>query len=116
MTIYELLSTLDIPCVYSHFRNEDGVIPQEPPYIAYLGAGQTHATADNRYILKRNIYQIEYYFTKKDEALEETIETLLEDNGFLFDKSSDAYIDEEDVFVIYYTAYAYHAPGDAESS
>lgn len=100
MTIQQVLTSTGLPVRYSHFTK-----PQEPPFIVYLGDGQTHGTADNRYILKKNIYQVEYYFVKKDEAKEDAIETALEDNGFLFDKSSDTYISEEDMFVIYYTAY-----------
>ena len=76
-------------------------------FLVYLGDGQTHVAADNRYILKRNIYQVEYYFTKKNESLEEAVETALEENGFLFDKSEDTFISEENMFVIYYTAYSY---------
>lgn len=102
MTIQEILTATGLPVRYSHFTT-----PQEPPFIVYLGDGQTHAAADNGYILKRNNYQVEYYFTKKDEEAEDAIETALEQGGFLFDKSADAYISEENVFVIYYTAYSY---------
>lgn len=106
-TIYEILTDsqtgLKIPCAYSHFRNDDGTIPDSPPYVVYLGAGQTDFSADNTYIWKRNNYQIEYYFTEKNEAQEAEIEKLLLDNGFQYDKSDDVFIDDENVFVIYYT-------------
>lgn len=102
MTIQEVLTSTGLPVRYSHFTT-----PQEPPFIVYLGDGQTHSTADNAYNLKRNIYQVELYFKAKNETLEEAVEMALEINGFLFDKSSDAYITEEDLFVIYYTAYSY---------
>lgn len=102
MTIQEVLTGTGLPVRYSHFTT-----PQEPPFIVYLGDGQTHATADNGYNLKRNVYQVEYYFTAKNEAQEETLETALETNGFLYDKSSDAYISEDELFVIYYTVYSY---------
>ena len=102
MTIQEVLSNTGLPVRYSHFTT-----PQEPPFLVYLGDGQTHTTADDRYLLKKNSYQVEYYFVKKNEAQEDTIETALEEAGFLFDKSADTYISGEDMFVIYYTAYAY---------
>ena len=105
-TLYEILtdpeSGLDIPCVYSHFTKEDGTLPAGPPYVAYIGGGQTDFAADNTYHWTRNNYQIEYYFTNKDEQQEAAIEKLLLDNGFLYDKSEDVYIENEDVFVIYY--------------
>ena len=104
MTIFEILTDpyngLDLPCAYSHFRDED--VPESPPYLVYIGDGQDTFEADNSYYWSRNRYQIEYYFTKKDESIEETIENLLLENGYLYTKSEDVYIEEQGVFVIYY--------------
>lgn len=106
MTLYEILTDpqtgLNIPCVYSHFRDEDCTIPDGPPYVAYIGSGQDEFAADNTYYWKRNRYQIEYYFKTKDEAQEAVIENVLLSNGFLYDKSEDVFIEDESVFVIYY--------------
>ena len=68
----------------------------------YIGNGQETFQADNTHYYKQNSYQVEYYFTTKNESNEEAIETALVDNGFLYDKSEDVYIEEEEVFVIYY--------------
>ena len=104
MTLFEILTNdetgLNIPVVYSHFTDKN--TPVEPPYMAYLGAGQDTFDADDTHYWKRNRYQLEYYFTKKDEAAEAAIEELLLDNGFLYQKSEDVYIESEGVFVIYY--------------
>lgn len=104
MTLYQILSDpnngLGLPCAYSHFKGED--VPTGPPYLVYLGNGQTRFEADNTYYWKKNQYQIEYYFSAKDEIREEKIEKLLLDHGFLYDKSEDVYIEEQGVFVIYY--------------
>ena len=104
MTIFEILTDpqtgLGIPCAYSHFRDDD--VPEAPPYLVYIGNGQDTFEADNSYYWARNRYQIEYYFTEKNEELEAAIETLLLDNGYLYDKSEDVYIEEQGVFVIYY--------------
>ena len=104
MTLFEILtddeSGLDIPCAYSHFRDDD--VPEAPPYLVYMGDGQDTFEADNSYYWSRNRYQIEYYFTEKNEEQEAAIETLLLDNGYLYDKSEDVYIEEQGVFVIYY--------------
>ena len=100
MTLFELLQTLNIPCAYSHFKDENA--PKHPPYIVYLGAGQDDTAADNEYIYKRNRYQVEYYFTEKNEEQENAIEKLFVDNGYLYEKSEDVYIEDEGVFVIYY--------------
>lgn len=104
MTLFQILtddeSGLGIPCAYSHFRDSD--VPEAPPYLVYIGNGQDTFEADNTYYWSRNRYQIEYYFTEKDEEQEAAIETLLLDNGYLYDKSEDVYIEEQGVFVIYY--------------
>lgn len=100
MTLFEILQQTGLPCAYSHFDEENS--PAAPPYIVYLGGGQDNFEADNTYYYQRNRYQIEYYFTKKDEDAEAQIEQMLLANGYLYDKSEDVYIEDEGVFVIYY--------------
>jgi hypothetical protein len=97
MTIFQTLQSTGLPCAYSHFKKK-----QSPPYIVYIGNGQDTFQADNTHYWKQNTYQVEYYFTSKNEQNEEAIETALLDNGFLYEKSEDIYIEEEEVFVIYY--------------
>jgi len=104
MTLFEILTDeengLGLPVVYSHFTKRDA--PKEPPFLAYLGSGQDNFEADNTYYWSANRYQLEYYFTKKDEAKEAAIESVLLANGFLYEKSEDVFIEDEGVFVIYY--------------
>lgn len=104
MTLYQILSDpltgAGIPVAYSHFAEKNS--PDAPPYLVYLGNGQDTFKADNTYYYKNNRYQIEYYFTEKDESEEAKIEKLLLDNGYRYEKSEDVYIEEEGVFVIYY--------------
>ncbi len=97
MTIYQTLQSTGLPCAYSHFKKK-----QSPPYIVYIGNGQEVFEADNTHYWKQNSYQVEYYFTTKDESNEEAIESALLENGFLYEKSEDIYIEDEEVFVIYY--------------
>lgn len=97
MTIYQVLQSTKLPCAYSHFKT-----PQEPPYILYIGSGQNVADADDTHYWTENTYQIEYYFTEKNEANEAAIEDALLSQGYNYTKSEDVYIEEEDVFVIYY--------------
>lgn len=105
MTLYEKLTDpqtgLGLPCAYSHYRGDDA--PEAPPYIVYLGDGQTNFAADNTYIHKENRYTIEYYFTEKNEQQETEIENFLLANGYLYEKSEDVYIEDQGVFVIYYS-------------
>lgn len=98
MTIYQVLQGTGLPCAYSHFKK-----PVEPPYIVYIGDGQDTMDADNTHYWRNNRYQVEYYFTQKNETNEAAIEDALLDNGYNYTKSEDVFIEAEGVFVIYYT-------------
>lgn len=100
MTLYQTLLTIGLPCSYAFHIDED--TPLEPPYLVYMGAGQDTFEADNTHYHKKNRYQIEYYFHTKNEENEELIEEALLDAGYLYEKSEDVYIEDENVFVIYY--------------
>ena len=97
MSIYQTLQSTGLPCVYSHFKTN-----QTPPYIVYIGNGQDNLDADNTHYWRNNRYQVEYYFTAKNESNEASIENALLTAGYLYDKSEDVYIEDQDVFVIYY--------------
>lgn len=97
MTIFQVLQSTGLPCAYSHFKTK-----QSPPYIVYIGSGQDVFEADNTHYWKENTYQVEYYFTIKNEQNEASIESALLEAGYLYDKSEDNYIEDEGVFVIYY--------------
>ena len=97
MTIFQTLQSTGLPCAYAHFKTS-----QAPPYIVYKGNGQDVFEADNTHYWRNNRYQVEYYFTTKNESNEAAIENALLGNGYLYDKSEDVFIEEEDVFVIYY--------------
>lgn len=98
MAIYKVLESTHLPCVYSHFKT-----PQEPPYLVYIGDGQDTMDADNTHYWRNNRYRVEYYFTIKNETDETAIEDALLENGYNYTKSEDVYIEDEGVFVIYYT-------------
>lgn len=99
-TFYEILSGIGLPCSYSHHIDKDS--PIEPPYLVYIGDGQDTFDADNTHYYRKNRYQVEYYFTQKNEEIEEDIENALLGAGFLYEKSEDVFIEDENVFVIYY--------------
>lgn len=96
-TIFELLQMSGLPCAYSHFKRAI-----EPPYVVYIGNGQDTFEADNRIYYGQNTYQIEYYYTEKNETNESTIESLLTGDGWIYSKSEDIYIEDLNCFVIYY--------------
>jgi len=73
-----------------------------PPFLVYLGNGQDTFGADNTWTYTNNRYQIEYYFTEKNEENERAIEEALLLGGFNYEKSEDTFIDDEGLYVIYY--------------
>ena len=97
MSIYSTLQSTGLPCAYSHFKTD-----QTPPYIVYVGNGQDNLDADNTHYWRNNRYQVEYYFTEKNESNEASIEDALLDAGFLYEKSEDIYLEDQNVFLIYY--------------
>ena len=97
MSIYSTLQSTGLPCAYSHFRTD-----QTPPYIVYVGNGQDNLDADNTHYWRNNRYQVEYYFTEKSESNEASIEDALLGAGFIYEKSEDIYLEDQDVFLIYY--------------
>ena len=92
------LQGLDIPVAYSHFRTA-----VTPPFLVYLGNGQNTLDADDTHYWRQNTYRIEYYFEKKEEAQETSIEDALLAGGWLYEKSEDTFIESEGLFVIYYS-------------
>lgn len=97
MSIYSTLQSTGLPCAYSHFKTD-----QTPPYIVYIGNGQDNLDADNTHYWRNNRYQVEYYFTEKSESNEASIEDALLGAGFIYEKSEDIYLEDQDVFLIYY--------------
>ena len=97
MSIFEVLQSTGLPCAYSHFKTA-----QEPPYIVYIGRGQDVLEADNTHYWRDNKYQVEYYYKTKNEQNETDIENALLNAGFVYEKSEDVFIEDENVNVIYY--------------
>ncbi len=97
MSIFEVLQSTGLPCAYSHFKTA-----QEPPYIVYIGRGQDVLEADNTHYWRENKYQVEYYYKTKNEQNETDIENALLNAGFVYEKSEDVFIEDENVNVIYY--------------
>ena len=103
MDLINILSDLRIPAAYGKFDK-----PPRPPFAVYLGAGQQRFFGDNTIFSKVNDYTLEYYFVKKSEAREDELEAALLANDYIYEKSEDDYIDEDDIFVIYYTLWRKH--------
>lgn len=96
-TLNKIKTQTSIPAAFGAFRQK-----HQPPYVIYRGAGQTNLPADDTFFHSEPDYQIEYYFKEKNEANEAAIESILLEDGWLYEKSSDAFIESESIWVIYY--------------
>ena len=63
---------------------------------------RSNIISDNTHYYRQNTYQVEYYFTTKNESNEASIENALLGAGYLYDKSEDIYLEDQGVFLIYY--------------
>lgn len=97
MTVYNMLKTLGLPVVYGRHTKK-----VTTPYLVVSGNGQDHFEADTTYYVSKDRFTIEYYFTEKNPGLEKQIEHLLLDNGFRYEKSEDIYLNDQEVFYLYY--------------
>ena len=97
MTFYQLITTINLPCVYGTFRKD-----VELPHFSYTGAGQDIFYADNTGYHRVNFYQLVYYFKTKDEEADEQIEQTLLDNGYTYDKGPDMFDQSDEVYYIIY--------------
>lgn len=78
-------------------------IKDETPFLVYRGKGSTNLNAEDQVYYADYDYTIEYYFKYKNEEYERRIEARLNEVGVGWYKSGDIYIEEEGMFVIYYS-------------
>lgn len=102
MTLTELaslLSTLNIPVAYSHFKTA-----QTPPFIAYIDTGSDNFGADNKVYAEITNVDIELYTTTVNRNLENQIKQLLSDNDLYYNYSR-TYIETEKIYKITYEVF-----------
>jgi len=87
-----LLKSLNIPVYYSHTRSN-----VKAPYIIYYELFSENYKADNKVYKKFKQVQIELYTKKKDEQMEEQLETVLDENKLPYE-TDYLYIEGENVF------------------
>lgn len=102
------LQRMGITWAYMTFKSETYLDEENqehevrPPFAVYYGSGQNKLASDDTHYWSDDTYTIEYYFTEKSSTDEEGIEAAILAEGFQFEKSEDSYLEDEDVFVIYY--------------
>lgn len=96
--IANMLKSLKLPIAYYQFPN--GEAPQLP-YIVYYYPYSDNFSADNSVYQRADELNVELYTENKNFTLEEAIESLLDENGFFWQKS-ESYIESERMYQISY--------------
>lgn len=96
--IAQMIESMGLPFTYDSFPNN---IAPTPPYIVFNYPERNDFGADNVNYSQIEILNLELYTATKDFSLEESIEAVLEQNGFFYEKS-EAYIRNENLYQITY--------------
>lgn len=97
--IIEDIKNLGVPVRYRNFKS-----PPLVPYAVYYEDDTDNFSADNIVYQKRTNYVLEFYENKKDQAAEEKIEEVLDQNEVYWEKE-EMYIESEKLLmtVFYFT-------------
>lgn len=94
-----MINSIGIPYAYYQFPDGTG---QACPFICFFFSDSNDLVAENTNYQKIRPLNIELYTDNKDFALEETVETVLNSNGLVYDRS-ESYLDSERMFMVVYT-------------
>ena len=93
-----MLGTLGKPTAYYQFPNGTNTAP---PFICFYATNSNDMIADNTNYQRIDHMVIELYTRNKDFELEESLESLLNQNGLVWVKA-EQYLDDEQMFVAVY--------------
>ena len=94
-----MINSIGIPYAYYQFPDGTG---QACPFICFFFSDSNDLAAENTNYQKIRTLNIELYTDNKDFSLEETVETVLNSNGLVYDRS-ESYLDSERMFMVVYT-------------
>lgn len=93
----QLLDEYDVPNAFSHFST-----PQTPPFITWMCPQTDNFNADNSVYAVIPTLEIELYSRVNVVKEEAKLEAFLTEKGIVWDKSSQTWIDEEQVMMTIY--------------
>lgn len=94
-----MVRSIGVPYAYYQFPDGTG---QACPFICFFFSDSNDLAADDTNYQKIRTLNIELYTDNKDFTLEETVETVLNSNGLVYDRS-ESYLDSERMFMVVYT-------------
>jgi len=99
--VYQMLNSIDaFTDKVTYYAWKENEVP-ELPFICYLETNTNNFLADNRVYQKLQGVEIELYTRNKDIVSETLIETALNENNIIWNKTED-YINSEKCFLIVY--------------
>lgn len=98
----QMLEGLNIPVRYRAFKR--GEAPR-PPYAVYYQLGKDTVQGDNKPYFTTESVVVELITTKKDEALENKLESLLVDNKLFFEYEGESELEGQDLYQSSYAVY-----------
>lgn len=93
-----MIASIGIDYAYNHFTDTG----HELPFICFLFSSSDDFAADNVNYQKIRQLDIELYTDNKDFTLEQTVENVLNENGFVYTKQ-ESYIDSEQMYMVVFT-------------
>jgi len=96
--VVSMIRSMGIPFAYDHFA--EGESP-DPPFLVHLYPGSDNFAADGIVYYKRDKLHIELYTDKKDDDLEDRIESIINRNGLYYNKS-ETWIPSEKLYEVLY--------------
>ena len=92
-----------IPCAYYQFPNDPNNPAPPPPFLVYYYEGSADLAADNTNYQKARPLTIELYTDSKDFAMEEKVETALNNAGLVYSRT-ETYIETELLYLVTYSS------------
>ena len=96
--VMAMLEETDLPYAYDHFA--EGESP-DPPFLVYLYPGSDNFAADGTVYYKRDKLHIELYTDKKDDDLEDRVESMINSHGLYYNKT-ETWIPSEKLYEVLY--------------
>ena len=96
--VVAMIRSMGIPFAYDHFAEGESV---DPPFLVYLYPGSDNFAADGIVYYKRKKLHIELYTDKKDDDLEDRVESIINRNGLYYEKT-ETWIPSENLYEVLY--------------
>lgn len=93
-----ILKQLNIPYAYHHFAESKS---PKLPFVVYLLPNTNHFKADGKIHFKVSVVHLEIYSDKKDITLEQKVESILDKNSIVYEKS-EVWIESEKLYEVLY--------------